>query len=134
MTDAKTAIKIIDSADYVIPYKTIRTMIKWGDDVEKDQFSQYSEDQWVWVNKERAKLKKAIRSRIQRGIFVRKYCPKGASQWYDSPSIHVVPGWDRTAGTVAIESSHRVVSHVSVNPATQRRDRGRSMAVITGGL
>jgi len=87
MTDAKTAIKIIDSADYVIPYKTIRTMIKWGDDVEKDQFSQYSEDQWVWVNKERAKLKKAIRSRIQRGIFVRKYSPKGASQWYDSPRV-----------------------------------------------
>ena len=85
MTDAKMAIKIIDSADDVIPYKTIRTMIRWGAPVEENQFSQYSESQWVWVNKERAKLKRAIRARIRRGLFVYKYCPKGDSQWYDSP-------------------------------------------------
>jgi len=85
MTDAKMAIKIIESADYVIPYQTIRQMIKWDDDVEEDQFSQYSESQWVWVNQERATLKRAIRSRLRRGIFALKYCPKGDSQWYDSP-------------------------------------------------
>ena len=60
-------------------------LIKWDDDVEEDQFSQYSESQWVWVNQERATLKRAIRSRLRRGIFALKYCPKGDSQWYDSP-------------------------------------------------
>ena len=84
MTDSKMAIKIIDSSDKVIPYKVIREMIEWDDEIEGDDFVFYSEKRLGWVDKQRANFKRAIRSRLRDGRFALQYRPKGDRHWYDS--------------------------------------------------
>ena len=78
MKDYKMAIERSDASDEPIPFKVIRGMI----DLKEEGL--YSERGWVWIDKERGKLKKAIRRRLREGHYVLKYRNKGDSAWHDS--------------------------------------------------
>jgi len=74
----KMAIERIDASDEPVPFKVIRGMI----DLKEEGL--YSERGWVWIDKERGKLKKAIRRRLREGHYVLKYRNKGDRAWHDS--------------------------------------------------
>ena len=78
MKGYKMAIERIDASDEHIPFKVIRGMI----DLKEEGL--YSERGWVWIDKERGKLKKAIRRRLREGHYVLKYRNKGDRAWHDS--------------------------------------------------
>ena len=78
MKGYKMAIERIDASDEPIPFKVIRGMI----DLKEEGL--YSERGWVWIDKERGKLKKAIRRRLREGHYVLKYRNKGDRAWHDS--------------------------------------------------
>ena len=78
MKGYKMAIERIDASDEPVPFKVIRGMI----DLKEEGL--YSERGWVWIDKERGKLKKAIRRRLREGHYVLKYRNKGDRAWHDS--------------------------------------------------
>ena len=82
MKDYKVAIERIDASDEPIPFKVIRGMIDPTEEGTEEGL--YSERGWVWIDKERGKLKKAIRRRLREGHYVLKYRNKGDSTWHDS--------------------------------------------------
>tara|TARA_R100000963_G_C4611347_1_gene81677 strand:+ start:181 stop:555 length:375 start_codon:yes stop_codon:yes gene_type:complete len=78
MTDCKQALEYIDSSDSPVPYRVIRDIIEWDDDQDEGDggiadFIFYSEKRLSWVDKERAKLKRAIRKRRRTGEYKLRY-------------------------------------------------------------
>ena len=82
MKDHKMAIERIDASDEPVPFKVIRGMIDLKEEGAEEGL--YSEERWVWIDKERGKLKKAIRRRLREGHYVLKYRNKGDRAWHDS--------------------------------------------------
>tara|TARA_R100001143_G_C3303405_1_gene106677 strand:- start:113 stop:421 length:309 start_codon:yes stop_codon:yes gene_type:complete len=76
------AIERIDASDEPTPFKVIREMIDLKEEGAEEGL--YSERGWVWIDKERGKLKKAIRRRLREGHYVLKYRNKGDRVWHDS--------------------------------------------------
>ena len=85
MKDYKMAIERIDASDEPVPFKVIRGMIDLTEEGKvRAEIGFYSERGWVWIDKERGKLKKSIRKRLREGRYVLKYRNKGDSTWHDS--------------------------------------------------
>jgi hypothetical protein len=80
--DYKMAIELIDASDEPVPFKAIRKMIDLKEEGTEEGL--YSERGWVWIDKERGKLKKEIRKRLRKGHYILKYRNKGDSTWHDS--------------------------------------------------